>query len=425
MERVSPDRGRYTQRELLPLLRVKPHVLRYWEQTLPLIRSSRDDAGRRIWTAGQVRMLMRIRHLVVERGVSVPAAGDALLREARDDSARVKAGLEGVRNALVVLLLKLNARNSPESGTVRSGSEAPVVPVDAGRRSDEVDAAVRVENLVNRGAIPPPPSFRDKESSRDRPLPALSLVPRGRGSADKGPTGRTVRFVYSHLFARDEAGAIAQDLARLVRYRLRQERSGAAGTTVPDENPESPLVVAAPAGEEAYYRRAFPEPVLVLPIPPLLHGGDLYRGATLSVIIAIAADRILDRYMQEVQGDTLYLWAPDNPSSPVVDYLSEAAIRRGGLSLGVGRTSTGYRVEESAALHLPLWRPRLDETLRCGRWVAGPGKMRFRLWLRDLARLEPPTVLVPDVPQPTVWRGTLWREQLRLVWSDIWSGSED
>ncbi|MFW5827813.1 MAG: MerR family transcriptional regulator, partial [Alkalispirochaeta sp.] len=35
----------YEAREVLRILGVKPHVLRYWEQSLPLIRPGRNESG--------------------------------------------------------------------------------------------------------------------------------------------------------------------------------------------------------------------------------------------------------------------------------------------------------------------------------------------------------------------------------------------
>lgn len=403
MERINPDRGSYTQRELLPLLRVKPHVLRYWEQTLPLVRSRRDDAGRRVWSAGQVRMLVRIRHLVVNRGVSVPAAGEALLREAGGETARVKAGLEGVRNALVVLLIKVQSRAGGAGVAGEAGEARRAAPREEGdppaaeEHSGRTDCGIQVESLVDRGIIPPCPP--DLEEGEYRAAPVRLVSRSGEGSPDSVP------FVYSHLFARGEPTRVASMLAALIRYRVREP---------------GPLVIAVPEGEEPLYRSHFPENALVLGVPRLQYGKIRYDAPTLSVLATIASNRELDRYMQRHDRETIYLWAADNPHSTVIDYLSaRARHERSGLVLGVHPGVTGYRLAESAGLYLPVWRPRFGETARCGRWLRESGAPRYRLWLRDLARLDAPGVLVPAAAGPSVWRGSSWDAQVRLVWPDV------
>lgn len=399
MERINPDRGSYTQRELLPILRVKPHVLRYWEQTLPLIRSGRDDAGRRVWSAGQVRMLMRIRHLVVELGMTVSAAGDALLREAGGETARVKAGLERVRNALVVLLLRVQAGSIATSGLPRtpvSGPERVPVPQPEAFALSSV-RSIQLESLVDRGVIPPCPDHPARSVEGPVPLRLESRSQEGRAGS--------IRLVYSHLFARGEPGRIARTLARLVDHRLSEP---------------GPLVIAAPEGDEAVYRSSFPPDTFVLGVPSLQYGRVRYDAPTLAVLAAIASSRDFDRYIQENGGDSVYLWAADNPHSSVEDELAGTArMSECGVALGLCRGVTGYRLAESASLHLPSWRPRFGETARCGRWLRGPDVPRYILWLRDLARLGAPAVLVSAGIGPSVWRGASWERQVRLLWSEV------
>lgn len=420
MERITPDRGVFSQRDLLPLLRVKPHVLRYWEQTLPLVRSRRDDTGRRIWSAAQVRMLVRIRHLVVERGVSVPAAGETLLREAGGETARTKAGLERLRNALIVLLLKTQTggRRTTSTADERAGKT-----VDQLESESEADGGgLHLENFIDRGIIPGYSSVREPPKT-----------PRVRFRSAGAPvSGCSVRLLYSHLFVRGDPARVARTLSEIVRHRLSRE--------VPAERGE-PLIVAAPTGEEAFYRDAFtprsetdPE-THILSIPPVVIGNSRYENSTLSVLTTVAADRELDRRLGAWKRETLHIWAADSPYSPASDYLSPVARgARCGIALGIRRSVNGYRLAESVALYLPAWRPRFEETVRCGRWrpIGGVSvnrtrhnaeiadmKLRYVVWLRDLAGLDPPGVLMPDTNLPGVWRGSFWQDQVRHVWPGI------
>lgn len=387
------DKGGYTLQDVLPLVRVKPHVLRYWEQMLPLVRSGRDEGGHRIWTAAQLRMLLRVRHLVVERGVAVTAAGEALLREASGDSARVKAGLEGVRDALAATLIRL--RDPSGSGLAPAGSSAgDNAPAGPGRYG------IALEQLVARGVLPSP-----EETSRQGRDPSLSVV----APARSGREG--ARLVYSHLFARGAPGEIARHLAALVRHRLEQETSGE----------DVPLIVAVPGGLEDLYERCLPRHTFLLPLPTLSCQHTVCTAPTLALLLALASSRELDRALREWQRETVHIWAADSPHSSPRDVISPLAIAApGGLALGVRPAPSGHRLTEAAAIHLATWRPRLERTTRCGEWVPHPrGEGRcFRLWLRDLAALGGPGVLVPGASRPGVWRGSSWLEQLRLVWGD-------
>ncbi|SIQ83699.1 DNA-binding transcriptional regulator, MerR family [Alkalispirochaeta americana] len=394
------DKEGYTLQDVMPLVRVKPHVLRYWEQMLPLIRSGRDEGGHRVWTAGQLRMLLRVRHLVVERGVAVTAAGDALLREAAGDSAQVKAGLEGVRDALAATLLRLRNSSGPGEG-LRPPALEGANPGDPSR------VGVSLEQLIAQGVLPLPDD--EKSGGGYPPLPVVSpAIPEREG----------VRLVYSHLFARGAPEAVARALAALVRYRLSQESR--------QEDPV-PLVVAVPWGCQELYRQFFPEETFLLPVPPLRYRQRVCCAPTLAVLLAVASSRDLDLALRRWERETIHIWAADSPHSIPQDTLSPRARETScGVVLGVRAAPSGYRLTESAAIHLEAWRPHLEKTLRCGRWVRRPPKKgplpgefsSFRLWLRDLSALEGAAVLVSAGRHPGVWRGSSWLEQVRLVWGE-------
>ncbi len=57
--------------EVAEVLGVPPHVVRYWEQELPLRLSERNRGGQRVYGAEDVDKLARVKALVVDQGVSV------------------------------------------------------------------------------------------------------------------------------------------------------------------------------------------------------------------------------------------------------------------------------------------------------------------------------------------------------------------
>jgi DNA-binding transcriptional MerR regulator len=57
--------------EVAEILGTRPHVIRYWEQELPLKLSDRNRGGQRVYSAEDVDKLARVKFLVVDQGVSV------------------------------------------------------------------------------------------------------------------------------------------------------------------------------------------------------------------------------------------------------------------------------------------------------------------------------------------------------------------
>lgn len=58
-------------------LKVKPHVLRYWEQEFD-IKIKRNSAGRRIYSTGQVEKLKTIKRLLHDEKLTVRGAQQRL-----------------------------------------------------------------------------------------------------------------------------------------------------------------------------------------------------------------------------------------------------------------------------------------------------------------------------------------------------------
>ena len=410
---TTPRRGWYTVQDVLRLLQVKPHVLRYWEQTLPLVRGTRDDAGHRIWSAAQVRMLLRIHHMVVRRGVSVAAAGEAILREATGEGAGVKAGLEHVRSALVVMLLRLQGGGALPRGDDSAGEKQ----ASAG---DPLPAELALEPLIHQGLVPPPlPRWRRGVQGpvvvRDRLLQPGVATP-------------AALIVWSHLYARGNPRDIARHVAALVRYRLQDNRTYADLDQV---------ILAVPAEHETMYRREAGDISFHLPIHPARFNNAIWSAPVPGILTALVADSRLDRHLQERNLDQVLLWAADNPHSLADSRLAAAASTRPvGLALGVVCDGSAVRgLSENVAIDLPRWRSQYQRTLAAGRWRTGAvGRPvmrestdadiltsgdRYDLWIQDLLRVDPALVAVEQAPRPAPWRGAFWLDQLPLIWPEL------
>src|SRR6056297_3502266 len=85
------------------LLGVKPHVLRYWEQELPIISPRKDQAGRRVYTRQELDMLLRIKYLLHEKKFTLAGVQEKLWEEFYSEEKNVRAHITAVRNELLLM----------------------------------------------------------------------------------------------------------------------------------------------------------------------------------------------------------------------------------------------------------------------------------------------------------------------------------
>lgn len=416
----------YTAQDLLQLLQIKPHVLRYWEQTLPLVRGLRDDAGHRRWSAAQVRMLLRIHHMVIRRGMSVAAAGDALLREATGEQAHVKAGLEHVRNAMVVLLLKVQNRGAIPTDTAEEASELK------GEMDDEAPHSVRsLLPLIQQNLIPPCSS--EWYRIRREQFPPVSVETQRESASDRARDHeRGVEVLWTHLAASGSPSAVASVLRGLWGLRRQLGNGG--------ETPPKPAIICCPAGHEDVYTQVFGSAQHILPIPMMAYRHYQWTSPLAGVLISLATDVGVTQMLKQNDASFLHLWSPDNcHSDPGYSFQPAAASAASGVAVGIAQTPEGRgQLVETVVLNYQRWLPHLAETLIAGRWRFGPvaltgkgingagkevetvyNEKRYDLWMRDLLRLNPAFCATPPGNRPVPWRGSSWLNQVALVWREL------
>ena len=93
--------GPYRTGDVERLLGVGEHVLRYWEHALPILSLSRSQSGRRVWTDSDLALLLRVRHLVRDRGLTLEATLSVLIEERTGAGVECAAVLGEARAALV------------------------------------------------------------------------------------------------------------------------------------------------------------------------------------------------------------------------------------------------------------------------------------------------------------------------------------
>ena len=102
----------YTMAHAKELLKVKPHVIRYWEKEIPLIKSGKDNYGRRIYSSRDIQILFRLKHLLYERRFTIEGAREELYRELTADNQDLRSRLSMLRSDLMELYFLLKERKS-------------------------------------------------------------------------------------------------------------------------------------------------------------------------------------------------------------------------------------------------------------------------------------------------------------------------
>jgi UDP-N-acetylglucosamine/UDP-N-acetylgalactosamine diphosphorylase len=99
--------------EVARLLDVKAHVLRYWESELPLLSPRKGASGRRVYSAGDIRLLMRFRFLLYEKKYTIEGAKQQIWEEISAGDPDVAARFAEVRTGLIEALMTVRGRRGP------------------------------------------------------------------------------------------------------------------------------------------------------------------------------------------------------------------------------------------------------------------------------------------------------------------------
>jgi DNA-binding transcriptional MerR regulator len=124
--------------EVCEVLQVQPYVLRSWEAEFPQIGQAPAGGGPRLYRRSDVQLVLRIKQLVFEEGLTLSGARRRLEEDSSDNSNgaavalveevvgdRVRDGLKELRSGLESILAMLsNGGDEPP----RSRRAVPVMP---------------------------------------------------------------------------------------------------------------------------------------------------------------------------------------------------------------------------------------------------------------------------------------------------------
>ena len=100
----------YTISDARELLDVKTHVIRYWEQEIPLIQGGKDNYGRRIYSNRDMQILLRLKHLLYDRRFTIEGAREELYRELTGNGQDLRSRIAQLRSELLDLYFFLKER---------------------------------------------------------------------------------------------------------------------------------------------------------------------------------------------------------------------------------------------------------------------------------------------------------------------------
>jgi DNA-binding transcriptional MerR regulator len=96
----------YSTGEVERLLGLPASTLRHWEREVPLLAPRKDVFGRRLYSEADLRLILRLKHLALERGLGLSAARERLMDELSGPMPEERARIEELRGELIALLAK-------------------------------------------------------------------------------------------------------------------------------------------------------------------------------------------------------------------------------------------------------------------------------------------------------------------------------
>jgi DNA-binding transcriptional MerR regulator len=108
------------------ILKIKAHVIRYWEQEIPLIQPRKDTYGRRVYGDREIQLLLRLKYLLYERRFTLEGAREQLYRELAGDFQDLRAGISELRSRLLDLYYYVShdaESRDPPAGSPKAGEQ--------------------------------------------------------------------------------------------------------------------------------------------------------------------------------------------------------------------------------------------------------------------------------------------------------------
>ncbi|MCD6120577.1 MAG: UTP--glucose-1-phosphate uridylyltransferase [Spirochaetales bacterium] len=96
--------------EVSEILKIKTHILRYWEKEVPSLIPKKSISGRRLYTNRDIQMLSRFKYLVQEKKYTVQGAREKMWDDLNKKGNTASASIAELRKELFEILTKLRRR---------------------------------------------------------------------------------------------------------------------------------------------------------------------------------------------------------------------------------------------------------------------------------------------------------------------------
>jgi len=141
MEAASriPEKLFFRIGEVCDLIKVQPHVLRYWETEFPMLAPQKNRAGQRVYRRKDVEMVLRIRDLLYEEKFTIAGAKKRLVDEMRGGSVRARLAEE-------IAAEEKTAAPAPQPPTTDPEADAPEVIAEPARPSETRKVLLKIKS---------------------------------------------------------------------------------------------------------------------------------------------------------------------------------------------------------------------------------------------------------------------------------------
>ena len=115
----------YSIGDLERLLRVKSHVIRYWEKEIPLIQPQKNNFGRRVYRDRDLQILFRLKYLLYDRRFTIEGAKAQLYLELTGENQDLRGSISALRSELLSLLTLVHDKNAESGDDEDKNEEIP------------------------------------------------------------------------------------------------------------------------------------------------------------------------------------------------------------------------------------------------------------------------------------------------------------
>lgn len=100
--------------EVSEILKVKTHILRYWEKEVPFLIPKKSISGRRLYTNRDIQMLFRFKYLVQKKKYTVQGAREKMWDDLNKTGNIASTSIIELKTELVEMLTKLRRRRNKD-----------------------------------------------------------------------------------------------------------------------------------------------------------------------------------------------------------------------------------------------------------------------------------------------------------------------